>query len=135
MKKKFNQITDEEKRRYVDLYQTGEYSLREVAKKGGISHNTLYKWVVNVIPDKRKSRYIIVKDKSKPQAVDSRDAEIARLKASLEKAELRAHALDTMIDETEVNHCEINFILTIFESIFFRNGHRHSLKPDQITSK
>lgn len=32
MKKKFNQITDEEKRGYVDLYLTGEYTLREVAK-------------------------------------------------------------------------------------------------------
>lgn len=103
MKKKFNQITDEEKRGYVDLYLTGEYTLREVAKMGGISHTTLYKWIVNGIPCKRKSRYIIVKEKSKPQPVDSRDAEIARLKAALEKAELRAHALDTMIDVAEAN--------------------------------
>lgn len=103
MKKKFNQITDEEKRGYVDLYLTGEYTLREVAKMGGISHTTLYKWIVNGIPCKRKSRYIIVNEKSKPQPVDSRDAEIARLKAALEKAELRAHALDTMIDVVEAN--------------------------------
>ena len=81
MKKKFNQITDEEKRGYVDLYLTGEYTLREVAKMGGISHTTLYKWIVNGIPCKRKSRYIIVN----------------------EKAELRAHALDTMIDVAEAN--------------------------------
>lgn len=103
MKEKVNRISDEEKRRYVDLYLTGEYTLREVAAMGGFSHQTLHCWIKNGITKRRKSRYISVKERIRPQAVDPRDAEIARLKAALEKAELRAHALDTMINVAEAN--------------------------------
>lgn len=49
------------------------------------------------------SRYVSMKRKTSPQSADPRDAEIALLRAALEKAELRAHALDTMIDVAEAN--------------------------------
>jgi transposase-like protein len=101
MRKKVNQLTDEEKRHYVNLYFTSDYTLREIAAMGGFSFQTLHNWVRKGIPKERESRYIDVKDDTKPQAIDPREAEIARLKVALEKAELRAHALDTMIDIAE----------------------------------
>lgn len=103
MKTRVKKITDEEKHRYVDLYRTGEYSLREIASMGGFSYQALFKWVKDGTTSRKKSRYIDMGKVKKPQAVDPRDAEIARLKAALEKAELRAHALDTMIRVAETN--------------------------------
>lgn len=103
MKVKVNRIPYEERRRYVDLYLTGEYTLREVAAMGGFPHQTLHDWIKNGKTKSQKSRYINVKEKINPQAVDPRDAEIARLRAALEKAELRVHALDTMINVAEAN--------------------------------
>ncbi|MCC8072407.1 MAG: hypothetical protein LIO90_11495 [Bacteroidales bacterium] len=41
MKAKVNRISDEEKRRYVDLYITGEYTIREAAAMDGFSHTSL----------------------------------------------------------------------------------------------
>lgn len=98
-----NQISDEEKRRYVELYLSSDLSMREVAQSGGFAHSALYRWVNEFIPKSPTPRYINVSKKSNPQPPDPRDAEIARLKAALEKAELRAHALDTMIDIAETN--------------------------------
>lgn len=101
MKRKNNRITDEQKRRYVEMYKTSSYTLREVAQMAGVAHQTIWCWVNNGTTSKRISRYNDVKKPNPPRAIDPRDAEIARLKAALEKAELRAHALDTMIDVAE----------------------------------
>lgn len=103
MKKKVKLFKDEEKRRYIDLYRTGEYSLREIASEGGFSRQTLLNWVKKDTTSQETSRYISMRKDKKQHTIDHRDVEIARLKVALEKAELRAHALETMIDVAEAN--------------------------------
>lgn len=101
MTSKINRFTDEEKRLYIELYLSGKHSLRELAAMAGTTATSINRWVKHGTISKRIVRYDNVKNTTSPTPIDPRDAEIARLRAALEKAELRAHALDTMIDIAE----------------------------------
>ncbi len=117
MRERNKRKTDEEKKRIVASYLKGHQSLTEAAKSAGVSRRALSYWVSGrYTTSAHKPRYIDVKQKdknksagngqaaapaSKGRVADPRDAEIARLKKELAKAELRAHALDTMIDVAE----------------------------------
>lgn len=98
-----NQISDDEKRRYVEMYHTSGLTLAEIGRQAGVTKQSVSAWVKKFTITANTQRSITVsksKNRKEPQ-VDPRDAEIARLKAALEKAELRAHALDTMINVAE----------------------------------
>lgn len=47
MKARIQKTSDEDKARYVALYHTGRYSLREIAAMGGFSRQTIFRWVKN----------------------------------------------------------------------------------------
>lgn len=91
-----------ERTAWVNVYLSGNQSLREVAAQAGVSHQALYKWVKGIIksPSVRSKN---MPDKPEPlqPKMDSRDAELLRLKAELEQAKLQAHAYDTMINIAE----------------------------------
>lgn len=97
-------ITDDEKRHFVDLYLQGDTTMRELAKTAGVSHATVHRWIASYTTNGTFGRYQDVKNTSTYKnlaTIKAQEAEIARLKAALEKAELRALALDTMIDVAE----------------------------------
>lgn len=106
-------MTDDEKKRVLEVYLNSKHSADEVAEIFGISRRCLFNWLrarATSVPgtcatSRPKPRYIDVKKLTKTpkdtQPSDPRDAEIARLKAALAKAELRVEALDTMIDVAE----------------------------------
>lgn len=98
-----NSITDEERRRYVEMYRTSSLTLAEIGQMAGVKKQSVWAWVQRFaikLEDERCKDVNKPRTQPKPTA-DPRDAEIARLKAALEKAELRAEALDTMISVAE----------------------------------
>lgn len=106
MSRTVNVVSDREKLRIVELYLKGGISQQDLSKQAGVSRSCISKWVKCYTTNGTFYRYDDVKNtepKPNNSMVDTRDAEIARLKAALEKAELRARALDTMIDVAEEN--------------------------------
>ena len=85
------------------LYLGGDQSLREIASKNNVSTTSLHNWVQLYKIDEPGERYEDMKEKtpSKNIPTDSRDKEIQQLKEQLRKAELKALALDKMIDIAE----------------------------------
>lgn len=106
MKPSRSQHSLAERTAWINVYRSGNQSLREVAARAGVSHQTLYKWVKGKIKSPAvRSKNMSGKPESTQPKMDPRDAEILRLKAELEQAKLQAHAYDTMIKiaEKELN--------------------------------
>lgn len=104
MSRTVNLVTDEEKLRIVSLYLEGGISQQELSRQVGVAPSSVSKWVTCYTTNGTFCRYTDVKDtgkKTNAPMVDARDAEIARLRAALERAELHVHALETMIDVAE----------------------------------
>ena len=106
MSRKVNLVSDYEKLRIVKLSLNGGIRLLELSKQVGVAVSSVHKWVKCYTTNGTFSRYIDVKNtenKTTISVVDSRDAEIARLRSALEKADLRVRALNAMIDVAEEN--------------------------------
>lgn len=91
---------------WVRIYLQGSRSLRAVASEAGVSHQTLNSWVHEIIKSSSLRCRSMKSHVLSPEFhQDPRDAEILRLKAELDQALLKAHALDTMITiaERELN--------------------------------
>jgi len=97
----------------IDLYFKGGYGARRIAKMLSISHNTVYSWIAIFAEENNISTSVRMNKKEQKQAVSvasSSDnikdeselrAEIKRLEKELLQAQIKAEALDEMINVAE----------------------------------
>jgi transposase len=95
-------LTEVEKRSIVRLIEQGELTPHAARKANGISGNTLNKWLK---ASKKENVELAVYDpfemKDKPASPELPDTEKEALKKTLEEAQLKISALNTLIDVAE----------------------------------